>query len=367
MPDRDLLEPKAGGLVLVSGGNMTTEPADALIDETIGLCLPVVQRLQRRIRDGVLAACRERSDESLSEVAGNEGGDTVYAIDRVGEAVLLEELGREAQAMGGLVLVAEGLAEGSLVLPRGRAPESARYRVIVDPIDGTRGLMYQKRSAWVLTGVAPNRGSETRLSDIVLSVQTEIPLVKQYLADELWAARGRGVHAERVNVLTGERAPLRLRPSRATSLAHGFAMVSRFFPGARDELAAIDEEIVRSVLGPPPPGRALCFEDQYLSSGGQLYELMAGHDRFNADLRPLLDRLLASRGEPPPLACHPYDVCAALIALEAGVILTAPDGAPLDAPLDLETPVAWVGYANQALRAAIEPALRQALRRRGLA
>jgi hypothetical protein len=168
-------------------------------------------------------------------------------------------------------------------------------------------------------------------------------------------------------VLTGERAPLRLRPSRATSLAHGFAMVSRFFPGARDELAAIDEEIVRSVLGPPPPGRALCFEDQYLSSGGQLYELMAGHDRFNADLRPLLDRLLAARGEPPPLACHPYDVCAALIALEAGVILTAPDGAPLDAPLDLETPVAWAGYANQALRAAIEPALRQALRRRGLA
>lgn len=26
--------------------------------------------------------------------------------------------------------------------------------------------MYQKRSAWILTGVAPNRGPETDLSDI---------------------------------------------------------------------------------------------------------------------------------------------------------------------------------------------------------
>jgi len=335
-------------------------------DETLRLCLPVLQRLHRRIRDGVVAACRARAAEDLARVAGNEGGDTVYAVDRVGEAVLIEELEREAEGLGGLVLVAEGLAEGSLVLPRGRSEADTRYRVIVDPIDGTRGLMYQKRSAWVLTGVAPNRGAATRLSDVVLAVQTEIPLVKQYLADELWAARGLGAHAERVNILNGERTPFALCPSTATSLEHGFAMLSRFFPGARDEIAAIDEEVVRAVLGPPPPGRALCFEDQYLSSGGQLYELMVGHYRFNADLRPLLDGLLAKRGEAAGLACHPYDVSAALIALEAGVVLTAPGGTPLDAPLDLETPVAWVGYANSALRALVEPALGRALRRRGL-
>jgi fructose-1,6-bisphosphatase/inositol monophosphatase family enzyme len=339
---------------------------DERVDEAIERCLPVVQRLQRRIRDGVVAACRESAAEELARVAGHEGGDTVYAVDRVGEALLVEELGREAETLGGLVLIAEGIAEGSLVLPRGLAPERARYRVIVDPIDGTRGLMYQKRSAWVLTGVAPNRGPATRLSDIVLAVQTEIPLVKQYLADELWAARGRGVSAERVNVLDGTRAQLRLRPSAEPSLEHGFAMLTRFFPGARDAIAAVDEEVVRAVLGPPPPGRALCFEDQYASSAGQLYELLAGHDRFNADLRPLFDGLLAQRGEAAGLHCHPYDVSTALIALEGGVVLTAPGGAPLDVPLDLETPVAWVGYANSALRKRVEPALNHALARRGL-
>jgi hypothetical protein len=264
------------------------------------------------------------------------------------------------------VLIAEGIAAGSLVLPRGLAPERARWRMIVDPIDGTRGLMYQKRSAWVLTGVAPNHGAATRLSDIVLAVQTEIPLVKQYLADELWAARGRGFSAERVNLLDATRSPLRVRPSAAPSIEHGFAMLTRFFPGARDAIAALDEEIVRSVLGPLPPGRALCFEDQYASSAGQLYELAIGHDRFDADLRPLFHTVLAARGEPPGLTCHPYDVSTALIALEAGVLLTAPDGAPLDAPLDLETPVAWVGYANAALRERIEPVLQSALARRGL-
>jgi hypothetical protein len=76
--------------------------------------------------------------------------------------------------------------------------------------------------------------------------------------------------------------------------------------------------------------------------------------------------MLTARGEHPVLPCHPYDVCTSLIATEAGVILTAPDGSPLDTPLDLESPVAWVGYANPALRAAIEPALRTVLARRGL-
>ena len=203
---------------------------------------------------------------------------------------------QELASIAPLVLIAEGIEDGKLVLPRGAAENDAVWRVIVDPIDGTREVMYQKRSAWVLTGVAPNRGEETNLQDIELAVQTEIPLLKQHLCDTLWAIRGKGVEGERFDRLTGDRKPLAPRPSRATTIRHGFAMVARFFPGARDELAAIDEEIVRGALGPVEPGKAHCFEDQYLSSGGQLYELMMGHDRFVADLRPLVESLLNRRG-----------------------------------------------------------------------
>jgi hypothetical protein len=218
----------------------------------------------------------------------------------------------------------------------------------------------------VLTGVAPNRGEATRISDIELGVQTEIPLVKQYLGDELWAVRGQDVHAERVNLLTDERWPLTLRPSRAPTIEHGYAMVTRFFPGVREELAAIDEEIVRALVGWPVPGKASCFEDQYLSSGGQFYELMAGHDRFVAELRPLMAPLLRERGIALGLCCHPYDVCTVLIAEELGVVVEDPAGRPLDCALDLDSEVAWVGYANRELARRIGPALRAALGRRGL-
>jgi fructose-1,6-bisphosphatase/inositol monophosphatase family enzyme len=317
-----------------------------------------------RVRDAVVAATERQSIDDLAAVDRDDEGDTIYAIDVVSETVieqLVETLGREQS----FVLVAEGLPGGQRCVPATLDEQAATWRIIVDPIDGTRGLMYQKRSAWILTGVAPNRGPATSLRDIVLAVQTEIPLVKQHLADQLWAIRGGGVEAERLNRVTGERVPLRLRPSGASSIAHGFSTVARFFPGSRDLLGVLDEAIVRGALGAQPGGKALCFEDQYASTGGQLYELLAGHDRFVADLRPLTTAALAERGLPRPLACHPYDICCALIAEEGGVIVTDATGRPIDAPLTVDADVAWVGYANPKIRAAIEPLLQQELRARG--
>jgi fructose-1,6-bisphosphatase/inositol monophosphatase family enzyme len=327
--------------------------------------LQLLRELEREIRDAVVEACARQSESELSRIAEDGPGDTIFQIDRVSEELLLERLAPAAAHLGGIVLVAEGLHGGELALPRDRS-EGCAWRFIVDPIDGTRGLMYQKRSAWVLGAVAPNRGAATRSSDIVLAVQTEIPLQKQHLSDELWAVRGQGAHFERANRLSGERATLSPRPSRADSVRHGYAMLTRFFPGARDELAAIDEEIMLGLLGASPEGKALCFEDQYASTGGQLYELLVGHDRFNADLRPLMRRLLTQRGQPTGICCHPYDICTALIAEEAGVLITDPWGQPLDVPLEVDADVAWVGYANATLRGQVEPLLQAALERRGL-
>jgi fructose-1,6-bisphosphatase/inositol monophosphatase family enzyme len=321
-------------------------------------------RIHDSIRNSVVAVTEQRQPAELATVDRDDAGDTIYAIDVIGEdrlLTLLEAVARDHS----FVLIAEGLPGGKLVLPHGMDEQHASWRIIVDPIDGTRELMYQKRSAWILTGVAPNLGPATSLKDLVLAIQTEIPLVKQYLADQLWAIRGHGVKAERYNRLSGERAPVELLPSRSTTIAHGFAMISRFFPGGRDELAAIDEEIVMGALGPVESGKAHCFEDQYLSSGGQLYELMAGCYRFVADLRPLLQQVLQGRGLPLGICCHPYDLCSALIATELGVIVTDAFGQPLDAPLNVEANVAWAGYANEHIRRQIEPLLQAALRRRG--
>jgi hypothetical protein len=318
--------------------------------------LSPLRELHDRIRESVVSAFSRQDEAASSAVSRDIEGDTIYAIDVVAENILIpffEGLSREHS----FVLIAEGLEGGRLVLPRGVDEAAATWRIIMDPIDGTRAIMYQKRSAWILTGVAPNLGPQTGLRDIVMALQTEIPTIKQHLSDELAVIKDQPVIAHRYNRLTGERASLQLRPSGASTIAHGFAMISRFFPGARRELAEIDDEIAAAALGPIPEGKAQCFEDQYVSTGGQLYELMAGHDRFVADLRPLTGQ----RG----LCCHPYDLSASMIASALGVILTDASGDPLNARLAVEDNIAWVGYANQQIRDQVEPLLQAALRKRG--
>jgi hypothetical protein len=325
-----------------------------------------IRAIHEEIRDAVTSACESSPINDLSGVVEDGAGDTIYAVDRISETMLVDLFGREIATHVPIVLIAEGLSEGKITLPLGSKESDAVWRIIADPIDGTRSLMYQKRSAWILTGVAPNLGEETSLRDIEVAVQTELPLVKQHLCDTLWATKGEGAQGERFNRISKGRRPLPLRPSTARDLAHGFGSVTRFFAGGRDVLAAIDDEIILGMLGPGREGKAQSFEDQYLSTGGQLYELMMGHDRFQADVRPLLRSLLNERGLESSLCCHPYDLCTELIAREAGVLIADEVGNPLKTPLNLEADVSWVGYANTHIRLSVEPLLQNALKQRGL-
>ena len=325
-----------------------------------------IRKLHETIRDSVIAACENSSLEQMSEIAYEAEDDTIYAIDKISEEILVEFFSKHISPQTPIVLIAEGLEQGKLILPLGIREEECVWRIIIDPIDGTRGLMYQKRSGWILTGVAPNKGATTNLQDIEFAIQTEIPLVKQHLSDVVWAFKGKGVLAERFNRITNTTTPIQLKPSRAHSIAHGFAMISRFFPGARGILASIDEEIIRQTLGPVQPGKAHCFEDQYLCTGGQLYELMSGHDRFNADLRPLIEKKIRERGLVMGICCHPYDICTELIARESGVIITDESGENLFAKLSTDEDVTWVGYANSFIKDQIEPHLLKALKERNL-
>lgn len=326
--------------------------------------LEPVKALHRTIRDSVVEACERQSTEALSAVSRDGGGDTIFEIDRVSEEVLIEALTRDIAVHTPIVLIAEGLEpDGIRVLPEGAAEEEARWRIIVDPIDGTRGLMMQKRSAWVLTGIAPNRGRQTSLADIEVAVQTEIPLVKQHLSDTYWAVRGGGVRGERWNRVTSSSMELVPRPSPCESLENGFATVVRFFPGVHEPLGALYDDWMEQVLGPPVEGKAQCFEDQYISSGGQLAELLCGHDRVVADLRPWVKRKRSTSGQGTGLCSHPYDLCTELIAREAGVVVCDERGTPLQNPLDVHSDVSWVGVANRRLFEKVMPALQRILQK----
>jgi hypothetical protein len=79
-----------------------------------------------------------------------------------------------------------------------------------------------------------------------------------------------------------------------------------------------------------------------------------------------MEPVLQRRGLSSGLCCHPYDVCTELIARTLGVIVTDERGEVLNAPLDIDADIAWCGYANEHVRAEIEPHLQSALKRRGL-
>jgi fructose-1,6-bisphosphatase/inositol monophosphatase family enzyme len=283
--------------------------------------------LGEHVRDLVVAS----RGMDMAVVAAETVADTIYAIDRVADDALLGWFERH---WPDVLVVSEGLDEPVLV------GGEAEWTVIVDTIDGTRGLMYDKRSAWCLAAAAPPGGG---LADITAAAMTELPTVKQGAADQLRATRGGGLHAERVDLASGERVLLPMHPSAATTLDHSFSGLAKFFLPGKAALATLEAELFDRL------GDRHVFDDQYLSSGGQLHELITGRDRFVADLRPLVQR--------DGLVCHPYDVCTALLLEEVGGVVTDPRGHPLSVPLDNVSPVAWVGYANRALADRIGPVL----------
>ena len=345
-----------------------SKPKPQLSADLSSRVLAKLTEFQRLLRDLLLQHRHPgNSTSAMHHVSRSSSADTIYAIDDVVEACMVdffEEWSKELP----LVLIAEGLRdehgnEGRRVFPAGCPESAASIRILVDPIDGTRELMYDKRSAWTLAGVAANRGEQTRISDIEIAVMTELPTSKQGLADVLWAIRGTGAQARRVDLSTGKSQPLALHPSTAQNIDHGFAMISSFFPGTKVSAGELMEQIVQMALGPLDVHSDTVFEDQYISTAGQFYELIVGHDRFNADVRPLFYKM---ENKPEGLCCHPYDCATLLIAQEAGVVITDALGKVLDGPMDTTTGLNWAGFANVHLRALIEPLIISYFRNHGV-
>ncbi len=294
------------------------------------------------VRDDVLAACRAQTVEQLSAYDDSGAGDTAFAVDRVSEERLRRAGRRPAGAPG----------------RRGRRrthEADAEWTLLADPLDGTRPLAHQKRSAWVLLGATRGR----TLGDLEVSVAVEVPTVKAGWADVLSAVRGAGARGERVDLRDGSRAPpCRSRPA-------GRPASSRATAGSRATSPAPGRSSPRSTT----PCTGACW-------GRPAPARRRPSRTSTAPAAPSSSSPSATTGGPPTCArcsatragicAHPYDLAGWLVAAEAGVHVVRPDGGPLDAPLDLTSDVAWAAYANDAVRALVEPALQAELRERGL-
>jgi fructose-1,6-bisphosphatase/inositol monophosphatase family enzyme len=314
-------------------------------------------QLGDHIRDAILHARTVPAATTFAHVSRESLADTIYEIDRISEEAIGAWFEKHWPRHWPVELVMEGLEGGELAtFPRGTPVEATEFKCIIDPIDGTRALMYDKRSAWALAALAPQKGKQTRLGDLFVAAMTELPVTKQWRADQVSAVRGQGLVAEFIDVFDRTRHPLKLKPSKATHFKHGFSSLVKFFPVAKALTAQLEERLWKE-LHPDQPHSPVIFDDQYISAGGQFYELLCGHDRMIADLRPVIFK--AAKIE--SLTCHPYDCCTALILEEAGVVIESPLGGPIDAALDTTTPVGWVAFANERLAELARPVLRKLL------
>lgn len=316
------------------------------------------------IRQTVVAARDGGLADSFAGVAGETAADTIYQVDKLSEEAIFGWFEAHWPKEWPVELVMEGLeSDEATVFPRGVPLNQVVFTCILDPIDGTRALMYDKRSAWALAALAPRRGQTPSLTDITVAAMTELPTSKQTITDQISAVAGcgrDGIVAERRDPLHQSSRQFRITPSGATDFRHGFATLCKFFPEGKTLTAQIETELWDQLYPLGSTASPLIFDDEYISSGGQIYEILVGHDRMVADLRPLI---LPKAGFHSSLACHPYDICTGLLLVEAGCIFEGANGQPVEAPLDTTTPVSWIGYANSTLADLARPVLQRALRK----
>lgn len=319
-----------------------------------GLVAAVLE-LHDAIRDAVLEQI-SNAPEAGAARSRDGAGDVSYGIDVTAEDAIAAHLSTLPEPV---VVISEGL--GERVFPAGSDRSAAQFGLIVDPLDGTRELMYQKRSAFVLSAVVRETQEAPTLRDVVYGVMTEVPPLDQTIGVRAWAHRGSGAYVERWDLRQGTAisAPTRLATSTARTIRGGFAPFVHYFPGTHAAVGRIQDDVYGAVLGETDSLVPEVFDDSYISTGGQLLLLASGRYRLLVDARPLLQGL----GKAPTLCAHPYDLAGALlIAEEAGAIVTDLDGQTVAYPLDTETDCGFMAYANRAIRDETEAAVKDALR-----
>lgn len=293
-------------------------------------------------------------------------GDVTYALDACTEEAVegwLLETARELP----LSLLTEDTGWRHLGPPTGvgeAAVELAGFdhggpRIALDPVDGTRGLMHDLRSAWTVVSCAGPGAGIPRLSELELGMVSELPDGRAGRFRRLVATGSGPCELELRAVGGGERLETRvLRADADDRPDHGFFPFFRYEPAQRPTLAVVEARFFARLAEHEGAELRHVFDDQYISNAGQLVLTALGSYRMIADLRALLARRSGTR----TTTSKPYDLAGAVLcARRAGCVVTDGEGVELDFELDCTTPVDFVAWANPGTQRRLAPHLRAAL------
>jgi hypothetical protein len=308
-------------------------------------------------RGALLQAEHGGSLAALARPHGMGQGDVTFGLDLPSEA-RIEEWQRELARSEPLSVLTEDAGWRHLG-PDGNGGVRALPgfdhggpRIAIDPVDGTRNLMADLRSAWTVVAFAPSGTGEPRLQDCAGGIVSEIPgtLAAQY---RRFFSGGVRCRLEHWDLERGERLRAgELRVDDDDRPDHGYFPFFRYEPAQRPAIARLEADFFARLERHEGAEMRSIYDDQYISSAGQLALLALGRYRMVVDARELVRHRLGSAG----VTSKPYDLAGAVVcARAAGVVVTAAGGGPLDFPIDARTPVGYAGYANERTRARLEP------------
>lgn len=303
-------------------------PGGSPVDPELAALAEALVAIGRRVRDAVRAA-RHAAADGLGAVVRAEGGDHIFGVDAVADRIIVDAIGSLGARWPG-TWVMEGFDDALAVgPPAADGSPGGPWRYLCDPLDGTRPLLVDKRSAWVLIGAGR---SAATLEELELSVVVEVPTRRAAVGLVAWADRAGNLVAVDEDLSDATVRAVTLRPRPDAELEHSFVTVVRFAPGHGAVIGRWADEHLAGLT---------TFDDLVPCSAGQLMGLASGADAAVFDPRPLL--------APGTMAAHPYDLAGLWVARAAGAVIEALPAGPLDVPLSVEHPVAWAGYANEAV------------------
>jgi fructose-1,6-bisphosphatase/inositol monophosphatase family enzyme len=323
-----------------------------------------LERLAGVLREAARGAMRRAIDggrlDEVDRPVGQGAGDLTYGLDLVTENALdrwFDKTARESP----LSLFSEDAGwrhRGPSAGGKSRSLPGFDHggpRVVIDPVDGTRNMMADLRSAWTVIALCGPGEDVPRMSEATFGLVAELPDSRAERYRILTAERGCGAHLQERFIADGSLYREHVcQVDGDDRVDHGYFSFFRYTPAMRPLLARIEAEFFERLARSEGADLRNCFDDQYISNGGQLVLLILGTYRMIADLRARL----APNFDVPCTTSKPYDCAGAIvIAREAGCILTDAEGAALDFPLDATTPVHFVGYANRATASRLAPHL----------
>lgn len=301
-------------------------------------------------------------DSAMARPAAQGVGDVTYGLDLPSER-RVETWARELGARSPLSVLSEG--EGWRHWgpdPAGgcRSLETFDHggpRIAIDPVDGTRNLMTDLRSAWTAVALCPPGAGAPTVNEVSTAVVSEIPTSRAGRYGRLVATGPDRVRWDEASLLGEDATSTPLCADGDDRVDHGYFPFFRYMPDQRPHVARLEASFFAHLAATQGADVRNCYDDQYICNAGQLVLLARGTYRMIVDARAWIGAELGVA----TITSKPYDVAAAIFcARAAGCEVTGADGSELDFPLDAVTPVHFAGYANAATRARLAPCLEQA-------